>query len=277
MSGPAAEERGADLILHLPSALSFFLVGALAIAVSLLGLYFVRRRYSIASLKENHEVAAIIFNAFGWLYAVIVAFAVFVTWGGYTDASKNLQLEANSALDVFYSAESFPPAVAASIRGNMIDYLRAVDEDELARMGTGNIVLRSASSLRNLIRLFNGMDEKDAPNRELYAETLQRLDSLADYRRLRIFSGSDTVPTVVWLVLLSGGVITVCSTYFFGMPRSLAQYAMTAMLTFTLSLILFLIFVLDHPFVGANRVSDAPLRQVLKIMQESSPAVSNSR
>ncbi len=180
MSSLAAEESGAHLILHLPSALSFFLVGALAIGFSLLGLYFVRRRYSIASLKENHEVAAIIFNAFGWLYAVMVAFAVFVTWNGYTDASKNLQLEANSALDVFYSAEAFPPAVAAPIRENMIDYLRAVDEDELARMGTGNIVLRSASSLRNLIRLFNGMDEKAAPNRELYAETLQRLDSLAD-------------------------------------------------------------------------------------------------
>src|SRR5437763_3082074 len=189
-------------LLHLPTALSFLVVAAGAVCLALFGLSLVRRRYSAESLKENHEVAAIIFNAFGWLYAVMVAFAVFVTWTAYTEANRNLQLEASSALDVFYSANAFPPQLGDTIRQGMTEYVRVVDEDELSKMSAGDLAFHSMGSLRNLIKLLDSMDEGSLNNRELYAESLRRLDHLANYRRLRIFSGSNTVPPVIWLVLL---------------------------------------------------------------------------
>ena len=73
----------------------------------MVGLYFVRKKYSAEVLKENHEVAAIIFNAFGLFYGVMLAFVVFVTWSGYDDATKNLQMEASEALDIFHTAQPF--------------------------------------------------------------------------------------------------------------------------------------------------------------------------
>jgi purine-cytosine permease-like protein len=112
------------------------------------------------------------------------------------------------------------------------------------------------------------MDEKAIPNRELYAESLHCLNNLAQYRRLRIFAGNNTVPPVIWLVLLSGGLMTVLYTYFFGMKNIKAQYLITASLTVTITLILFLIYILDHPFTGTSKVSLEPLRQVLDIMQK---------
>ena len=91
-----------------------------------------------------------------------------------------------------------------------------------------------------------------------------------EYRRLRIFSGNNNVPSLIWLVLVVGGVIMVANTFFFGMKRFSVQAFMTAILTVMLTLVLFLIFVLDHPFTGRNRVSDGPLRQVLALMKENS-------
>ena len=73
--------------------ISFLLVAVITTALAATGLHFVRRKYPTEVLKENHEVAAIIFNAFGLLYGVVVAFVVFVTWSGYDDATKNLQME----------------------------------------------------------------------------------------------------------------------------------------------------------------------------------------
>src|SRR5215467_4328906 len=81
--------------------MSFFVASAITTGVALAGLYLVRRRYPAEVLKENHEVAAIIFNAFGLFYGVMVAFVVFVTWSGYSDATKNLQMEASEALGYF--------------------------------------------------------------------------------------------------------------------------------------------------------------------------------
>src|SRR2546421_178301 len=172
-----------QFLLNLPPPISFLLVSAVTTSIALVGLHFVRKKYSTEVLKENHEVAAIIFNAFGLFYGVIMAFVVFVTWSGYADA-------------------------------------------------------------------------------------LKRLNNLAQHRRLRIFAGNNTVPPVIWLVLLVGGVITVSYTYFFGMKNIKAQYTLTATLTVTITLILFLIYVLDHPFTGTSKVSAEPLKQGMEILQK---------
>src|SRR5437764_9002718 len=95
-------------LLYLPVPMAFFVAAAITTFLGLAGLYLVRRKYSAEVLKENHEVAAIIFNAFGLFYGVMVAFVVFVTWSGYDEATKNLHLEASEDLDLFHSAEGFP-------------------------------------------------------------------------------------------------------------------------------------------------------------------------
>jgi len=62
--------------------------------------------------------------------------------------------------------------------------------------------------------------------------------------------------------------MTVLYTYFFGMKNIKAQYLITASLTVTITLILFLIYVLDHPFTGTSKVSLEPLRQVIEVMRK---------
>jgi hypothetical protein len=71
-------------------------------------------------------------------------------------------------------------------------------------MAGGDIGIYSTGSLRNLIAVFDGMNDKSLPNRELYMESLRRLNNLAEYRRLRIFAGNDTVPPMVWLICSLG-------------------------------------------------------------------------
>jgi hypothetical protein len=255
-------------LLNLPAPISFLIVSAITTAIALVGLRFVRKKYPAEVLKENHEVAAIIFNAFGLLYGVMVAFVVFVTWSGYDDATKNLQMEANEADDIFHITKAFPDPAGTVIRQGLMDYIASVYNDELKRMSQGEIRLHSNRAMARLITVLYQMDEKSIPNRELYAESLKRLNNLAQYRRLRIFAGNDTVPPVIWLVILVGGVITVSYTYFFGMKNINAQYIITAALTVTITLILFLIYVLDHPFTGTSKVSVEPLKQVMEIIQK---------
>jgi hypothetical protein len=254
-------------LLKLPATLAFLTIAVLAVTMTLTGLFLVRRRYSPEHLKENHEVAAIIFGAFGWLYTVVVAFVVFVTWTGYDEASKDMQLEASQALDLFNSADAFAEPVRSEIRRHIVDYLDAVDRDELPKMSAENMALYSIPPLQRLDELLNTMSPGVVRNSELYSASLRRLESLREYRRLRIFSGRNSVPVFIWLVLLVGGLIMVANTYFFGMKNIAAQALMIAGLTITLSFVLFLIFILDHPFTGVNRVSDAPLQQALALMK----------
>ncbi len=254
-------------LLNLPPPISFFIVSAITTSFALFGVYLVRKTYSADVLKENHEVAAIIFNAFGLFYGVMVAFVVFATWNGYDEATKNLQMEASEALDIFHSAESFPDPANKIIQQGLRDYVASVYNDEVQRMSQGEIGVYSGGAHASLRTLFSQMDATSIPNRELYAESLRCLNNLAQYRRMRIFAGNDTVPPVIWLVLLVGGVFAVSYTFFFGMKNIKAQYLLTTTLTVMVSSILFLIYVLDHPFTGTSKVSLEPLRQAMVSMQ----------
>jgi Na+/proline symporter len=255
-------------LLNLPPPVSFFIVSAITTSFALFGVYLVRKTYSADVLKENHEVAAIIFNAFGLFYGVMVAFVVFATWNGYDEATKNLQMEASEALDIFHSAESFPDPANKIIQQGLRDYVASVYNDEVQRMSQGEIGVYSGGAHASLRTLFSQMDATSIPNRELYAESLRCLNNLAQYRRMRIFAGNDTIPPVIWLVLLVGGVFAVSYTFFFGMKNIKAQYLLTTTLTVMISSILFLIYVLDHPFTGTSKVSLEPLRQAMATMQQ---------
>ena len=257
-----------QFLLNWPWVLSFFFVSSVTTAIAVAGLYLVRKRFPADVLKENHEVAAIIFNAFGVLYAVVVAFVVFVTWNGYDEATKNLQLEASQVIDLSHSAKAFPDPASKVIQDGLINYTNSVLNDELRRMAGGDIGVSSTGSLRNLIAVFDNMEDKSIPNRELYMESLRRVNNLAEYRRLRIFAGNDTVPPMMWLVMLVGGLIMVLYTYFFGVRNIRAQYIMTSALTIMISLILFVVYVLDHPFTGTGKVSARPFSEAMELMQK---------
>jgi hypothetical protein len=49
-----------------------------------------------------------------------------------------------------------------------------------------------------------------------------------------------------------------------------AQYLITTTLTVTVTSILFLVYVLDHPFTGTSRVSLAPLKEAMVAMEGDS-------
>src|SRR5438128_12564186 len=154
-----------QLILYLPVAVSFLIVSAITTSVALAGLRFVRRAYPAEVLKENHEVAAIIFNAFGLLYGVVVAFVVFVTWSGYDEATKNLQMEANEVDDIFHISKTFPDPANKIIQQGLIDYTASVYNDELKRMSQGDVSLHSNRAMAALLTVFYEMDEKSIPNK----------------------------------------------------------------------------------------------------------------
>ena len=123
---------------------------------------------------------------------MLLAFVVFVTWNGYDEATKNLQLEANEVADIFHITQVFPDPAGEMIRQTLLDYVNSIYNDELKRMAEGQISLHSNEAMLKLITLFYQIDEKSVPNREIYAEALKRLNNLAEYRRLRIFAGNDT-------------------------------------------------------------------------------------
>jgi len=256
-------------LMDLPVGLGFLIICVVAVTLAVLGLRLVRRRYDHDVLKENHEVAAVIYNAFGILYAVVVAFVVFVVWGRYDDAGKNLELEASQVADIFFISKAFPDSTSKQIKQALYEYGSSVTDDEFMKMSKGEASPKTIDAIKKLNSIFLSMDIKTLPNTIVYEEAFKRLNDLAQYRRLRVFAAKDSAPMVIWIVLIAGAVIMVTYTYFFAIRRVLPQNLMTAALTITLTLILFLVFILDHPFSGSTAVSSDPMKSTVTTMKKA--------
>ena len=253
-------------LLNFHPILSFSIVSAVSVFLALAGLILVRKNFHEQYLQENHEVAGVIFNAFGLLYAVLVAFVVYVTWISYDTAKKNIEMEVNKLADLYGDAEAFDEPLRTNIRTALTEYAKSVVDEDWEVMA--NIKKRSKQGRDTYMaiwKVYTSVDVQTIKNAAMYSESITQLNAMSEYRRLRRFSSRTSTPFVIWLILLVGGVISITYTYFFGTRHLKAQCIMTASYTVMNVMVLFLIYILDHPFTGYTAISDEPFRTVLQM------------
>src|SRR5580704_7555446 len=91
-----------------------FVVGA-SMLLSVAGLLVVRRFANIDWLKRHHEVASHFFVMIGTLYAVLIAFAIYVVWSASKEAGANLEHEATEVDDLSRLSTAMPDPLRRKI------------------------------------------------------------------------------------------------------------------------------------------------------------------
>jgi len=231
---------------------------------SVLGLLIVRRFVNIAWLKEHHEVASYFFLMIGTLYAVLIAFAIFVVWTQFQDAGTNLEREVNAVGDLSRMSTGLPEPQHTAIRTALLEYIHAVLDDEFPAMADGRESPRTWVAVENLMETFTKAPVTDVKSQVYTAESLRHLNDLSNYRRIRLFTSRGTVPQLLWYLLFLGGIVLIAFTYFFGHESVAWQAAMTAALSGTLAFSLYLIMAFNGPFDGTTRISPLPYQVELQ-------------
>lgn len=249
-----------------PWLLAFLLIAA-AEVFSIGLMVLCRLRWGQGLLSLNNEVAGFKFAVVGVLYAVILAFVVVAVWQNYADTETAVRKEATTVLDLHRLSFVLPEPDGTSIRRHAYDYVTQVRDLEWPAMARGLSSPAAARELADLSQaIFDGRPEalKDLA---LYQYALSLLTAINDNRSERLESSDGSVPPVLWLALLAGGAITLAYPAFFGSSNPIAQILMTAALAALVALTLFVALVLDFPFSGEVRISDAPFGQALAQMR----------
>jgi len=235
-----------------------FVCGSMVFSV--LGLFAVRRYLSVDWLKRQHEVASFFFLMIGTLYAVLIAFAIFVVWNEFQEAGTNLEHEANEVGNLSRMSMGMPQELRQNIQTALIEYLNSVLDDEFPAMANGNDSPRTWQAMQKLWDIYNNAEPGSPRMQAYYAESLKQLNGLSDSRRIRLFTSRGTVPDTLWDLLLGGGIMLIIFTYFFGHESIWSQAAMTAALAAVLAFSLFLIASFDSPYSGVVRVTPTPFQ-----------------
>lgn len=232
---------------------------------SVVGLLVARRFTNLEWLRRQHEVASFFFLMIGTLYAVLIAFAIFVVWTQFQEVGSNLEHEANEVGDLSRMAMAMPQPLRSHVRSALTEYLNAVMDDEFPAMAEGRMSQRTWNAIENLWAVYTAADSSSCMTMGAYCQqSLEHLNALSNDRRIRLFTSRGTVPAMLWYLLFIGGGVLVVFTYLFGHESLWSQAAMTAAMAAVLAFSLFLIYSYDSPFSGAARVSPAPFRLELQ-------------
>ena len=242
--------------------LSIFLVVAptiLAMSVP----FFLRRWVGFERLRINNEVAGFKFATVGVLYAVLMAFAVIVVWEKFALAEADVANEAGAAATIYRLVGGIEGEAGRTLHREMTHYLETAINDDWAAMERGHASDTATRSLDALYTAVLAYKPTDIRGVTLFGEIVQQLNLMTEARRARLVKASGIVPTVIWIVLCFGAIVTVGFTFFFGAANVRAQSIMTGGVALLVFSGLFVIVAIDHPFAGAARVPPHALVDVL--------------
>jgi hypothetical protein len=138
-----------------------------------------------------------------------------------------------------------------------------VVNEEWPLMQQGKASPKAWDLLDEMRSSIQGLDPTTGAQLVLYNQALDRMHDLSSARRERLLDARKGLPTILWVVLIVGGVIEVGFTYLFGLESTTVHVLMVASLTLIIALVLFTVAALDFPFKGDVRVGPGAFQQVL--------------
>lgn len=223
----------------------------------------VRRRFTLERLTSNNEIAGFKFATVGVIFAVLLAFAVIIVWERFSDAQSAVVQEASAAATMYRLAQGSEPQ-AKNVRAALTRYLVMAMEQDWPQMAREKESPEVTRALDGIYVATLALAQSGSRPESVLVETFHELDVITQARRHRLHLAHGIVPGMLWIVLITGGVLTVAFTFFFGTRNLRAQILMTGILSFIIFMGLFVIISIDHPFTGTVRIDAAPLRSVLE-------------
>jgi protein-S-isoprenylcysteine O-methyltransferase Ste14 len=255
----------------------FLVVGGVCLA-AVGGLVLVQFLVPTNSRKRHNDVAGFIYAVLGVVYAVLLALVVIAVWEDYGRARETVEGEANATAEIFWLAHRLPEPKGIRLQELSRSYAREVVNREWPLMREGEKIpfeqeegaAPNGWTLIDDIRSTLQEVEPGTPAEEaLYAEGLSRLEELASDRRMRMVAAEESIPTVLWVVLIFGGAAAVGFTYLFGLESTWAHVLMVGTLSAVIGMVLFTIGSMEHPFSGGASIGTGAFDLVLERFETS--------
>jgi hypothetical protein len=234
------------------------------VALSTMGLIFVRKRVDPSAMSKHNDVASAVFSIVGTLYTVLLAFVVIVVWEDLGTAEERSTHEAGVFGDLMRDTAFMNEPLRSEFRKELLEYGHSVIEDEWPLMAQGESSETVWQHLVDAFEIYAKFQPETPQETNVHAEMLNRLNELSELRTMRLSSSASAVPRIMWGILIAGGIITIAFSYFLGVADARSHLWMTASMAAMIALTLYIIVAMDHPFGGRLSIEPDALEAILE-------------
>ena len=249
-------------------ATGLFLI-CLAMLVAGSGLVLVQRLMPTRRRMQHNDVAGFIYAVLGVAYAVLLGLMVIAVWEEWNAANAAVDQEASELAEVFWLAHGLPRPEGPHLQELARSYARVVVNEEWPLTERGKVSPKAWAILDEIRNEMQKMKPATQAQQVLYEQGLQQVSDLADARSERLLDAEEGLPTILWVVLIIGGVEVVGFTYLFGLESTTVHVLMVTSLTLIIALVLFTVAALDYPFKGDIHIDPNAFQQVLGRIESS--------
>ena len=241
----------------------------LSVALAVGVLILVQRSVPIATRRQHNDVAGFIYAVLGVVYAVLLGLMVVAVWEEWDQAASTADDEASSLAEIFWLTDRMPESDGHHIQVLARSYARIVVDEEWPLMEQEKSSPQAWDLLDDLRVSLQTFHPTTPEEQVVYEQGFERMSHLADARRDRLLEANQGLPAILWVVLVTGGIVVVSFTYLFGLDSTMIHLLMVASLALVISLVLFTVAALNFPFKGDITIHPEAMEQVLDRFESS--------
>jgi len=253
-----------EILIELPLMISGLVIVGILGLFGIIGMSLVRR-YVLPRLRIQHADSEFIGTmvqgvmVFYGLAVALIAVSVFET---YSDVSKVVSEEASALAGLYRDASGYPEPVRSQLQKELQDYAQFVIGKAWPAQQQGRVETGGVEMMNRFQKTLIGFEPASEGQILLHAEALRAYNHLIEIRRQRIDAVHTGLPSMMWVVIVLGAIISLSSSFFFRVEDGRLHGILVKLLAAFMGLIIFMIFVLDHPFRGELGISSEPYQLI---------------
>lgn len=225
--------------------LAVVIVGAVGLAVG--SVLLASRVIARDTRPEHNSVLSPFLTVVGLVYGALLGFTVVVGWQQYLSAQTNVSNEASTLVTMYRQTVAMPQPEQTQVREQLRAYAAAVQGPEWGREEFGPISNNGRHALTEMYRIV-GTAKSDSTAAPINSQFLSQLATLTSDRSARILNSSPRIPVLLWSALIFGSLVLITLASFMRLKNGRAHMILVGTVTVLLALLLFLVFMLDHPY-----------------------------
>lgn len=250
----------------LPSWLLCILFVVSGVGFTIAGLLFVRKYAPPVDIHgEQIRPTATVCAIIGSLVALLLAFVVVNVWQRYNEQDRLVSREASELANLYRGCRGLNKEQQMHIQDLIRKYTVSLVKDAWPSLENGEENEKAWVSYNNLYLAIIHLKPAGESANIVFSRMIDQLNNLADFRRTRILNSRlPIIPGVLWVILIVSCYTSIAFTFFFTMGTRATQIVISSIHAGILSMILYLVVLLNYPYRSAIKIKPYPIENLLK-------------
>jgi hypothetical protein len=242
-----------------------FYVSALIFLVSISVLFILlKQNRHLKKLTMDLDIGGIIYGGIVAVYSILLAFVVVIVWEQYQNTGDRVQEESSKVFNLYRASYAFPDSTSGKkIRSTVIDYVTSVVEDEFPAMehdSTSKITQQKYNKVWDMVYGIRPVTDNE---KVWYASMVESVNQFGEARIIRISDLDPSIPTLMWEIMLAGGLIIIVFAMLFKSNHFWLHFLKILFFSIVIVFNILLIYLLDHPYKGALKIEPTAFTKIL--------------